>query len=334
MLSAAEGLLDLLLAVFPEEPPPKPFNLLWATALISKHGVELPEAARRAKVLPRRLTSVIEAQDLLVASLGSSLPALESDLETRTRQPLGQLVIGNLAERAFEEIYRESIGTIAFELKDDRGSRGETDYLVFNGQGRQVFRINIKFHGALFRRANELVGLDPEDCFALATYKIHAALGRQDAEHLPYVFVIVGIRGLTGLSVGESIPEDVIHLAALSRILKTGGIRQFEDRIVDLLTARPDNFGLASAIKTYFHQIKGAAWFVLSARRADKLLRENLYDRVFALRVPRFTMNYRAAEVDMHFSLAQDLTPLTDFLALLRDHGMPGLVGRLERGTV
>lgn len=334
MLTGADELLDLLLAVFPDEPPPKPFNVVWARALVSNQGVEPPIAARRAKMLPRRLASVLEAEDFLTTSLGSHLPALESDLEARTRQSLGQLVIGNLAERAFEEIYRESIGTTELELKDDRGARGETDYLVFNGQGRQVFRINIKFHGALFRRAGELVGLDPEDCFALATYKIHAALNRQDAEHLPYLFVIVGIRGLTGLSVGESIPEDLVHLAALPRSLKTGGVRQFEDRIVDLLTVRPETFGLGSAIKTYFDQIKGADWYVLSARRADRLLRENLYDRVFALRVPRFTMNYRAAEVDMHFSLTQDLTPLTDFLSILRDHGMPGLVGRLERGTL
>ena len=116
MLTSADELLDLLLAVFPDEPPPKPFNLLWATALIKNQGGELPIAARRAKVAPRRLASVLEAQDLLAASLGSSLPAIELDLETRTRQSLGQLVIGNLAERAFEEIYRESIGTTELEL--------------------------------------------------------------------------------------------------------------------------------------------------------------------------------------------------------------------------
>ena len=47
-----------------------------------------------------------------------------------------------------------------------------TDYRVLNGGGRQVFRLNIKFHGTLFGKAPELVGLDSEDCFPLATYKI------------------------------------------------------------------------------------------------------------------------------------------------------------------
>ena len=36
----------------------------------------------------------------------------------------------------------------------------------------------------------------------------------------------------------------------------------------------------------------------------------------------------------MHFSLANDLRPLEDFFTILRDYGMPGLVSRLERGTI
>jgi len=36
----------------------------------------------------------------------------------------------------------------------------------------------------------------------------------------------------------------------------------------------------------------------------------------------------------MHFSLSQDLTPLAEFLDVLRQSGMPGLVSRLERGTL
>ncbi len=36
----------------------------------------------------------------------------------------------------------------------------------------------------------------------------------------------------------------------------------------------------------------------------------------------------------MHFSLANDLTPLAEFLGVLRESGMPGLVSRLERGTL
>lgn len=36
----------------------------------------------------------------------------------------------------------------------------------------------------------------------------------------------------------------------------------------------------------------------------------------------------------MHFSLADDLTPLHEFLRILREDGLQGLLVRLERGTI
>jgi len=44
-------------------------------------------------------------------------------------------------------------------------------------------------------------------------------------------------------------------------------------------------------------------------------------------------MNYRGAELDMHFSINEDLHPLEELLTVLRDGGMPALISRLERGT-
>jgi hypothetical protein len=58
-----------------------------------------------------------------------------------------------------------------------------------------------------------------------------------------------------------------------------------------------------------------------------------LFDRAYALRVPGFAMNYRRAELDMHFSVANDLHPLDDMLRILRDDGLHGLSVYLERGT-
>ena len=53
---------------------------------------------------------------------------------------------------------------------------------------------------------------------------------------------------------------------------------------------------------------------MLSARRADHLLRENLFDRVYAVRVPGFARLFGKAELDMHFSLKEDLRDLHGFL--------------------
>jgi hypothetical protein len=42
-----------------------------------------------------------------------------------------------------------------------------------------------------------MVSLEPDDWFPLATYKIFGALQKQQKEHLPYIFAIVGVPNLT-----------------------------------------------------------------------------------------------------------------------------------------
>jgi hypothetical protein len=56
---------------------------------------------------------------------------------------------------------------------------------------------------------------------------------------------------------------------------------------------------------------------VISVKKADNLLRENLFERVHALSLKSFTRRFRNAEVDMHFSLSNELTPVRRFLELL-----------------
>jgi hypothetical protein len=253
----------------------------------------------------------------------------------RVRATIGQLIIGNLAERVFEDTYRDTVGTTELRLQDDRSGGGDTDYLVLNGQDRRVFRLNIKFHGSQFRNAEVLVGLAPEDCFALATYKIYSALQKQEREHLPYIFVVVGVPNLTGATVGIALPDDVVEFATLARSARRmTGKRKIEDAIVGAITSRPDQFRLRETLSGYTQQIRDAGWRVISARRASELLKALLFERVYALRVRGFAMNYRGAEVDMHFSISRDLQPLAELLQVLRDHGLPGLSVRLERGTL
>jgi len=227
------------------------------------------------------------------------------------------------------------MGTDELMLEDDRSSRNETDYRVLNGQRRPVFRINIKFYGTLFRNARDLVGLEPEDCFALATYKIYQGLQKHEAERLPYVFVIVGVPGLTGASVGAAIPEDLGHLVSLVHGA-TGipGKRAIEERIVAHLLDTDQGEPFQTSLARFREEIHAADWYALSARRADKLLREKLFDRVYAVRVRAFARNYRNAELDMHFSLTQDLTPLKSFLQSARERGLHGLAVDLERGVM
>jgi hypothetical protein len=209
-----------------------------------------------------------------------------------------------------------------------REGRTDTDYRLHNGRGRPIYRVNIKFHGSPFRRAPEMVGLDSADCFALATYKICSAMEKQRQEGLPYFFAIVGVPNLTGLSVGLDIPPYLVETAALiDEAPKGRSKRDIEDAIVQSLV-RTDH----PVFQKTLERILSADWYVLSARRADKLLRELLFDRVFALRMRSFARVFGRAELDMHFSLAKDLIPLKQFLATLREGGPQRVTTLMERG--
>jgi len=215
-----------------------------------------------------------------------------------------------------------------FELRDLREGRSDTDYRLYNGQGRPIYRLNIKFHGALFRRAKELVNLEPEDCFALATYKVFSALQKQEEEGLPYIFAIVGVRGLGGESVGATIPQSLVETVALiAEAPRSASKRLLEDTVVEYL-AREKHPVFAETLE----RIRGSDWYVLSARRAERLLREKLFDRVFALRVRGFARAFRGAELDMHFSLTHDLVALRRYLSTLREDGAHKVTTLLERG--
>jgi len=334
VLRSLDDLLGAVARLYPEELP-QPFRLLQRVRRVQA-GEAAGQVRESVGSTPKRLESLAAAADPVVALFGCNLAsAAEPETMRRPRDMVGQLLLGELAERAFETIYKETMGTDELKLEDARSSRNETDYRVLNGQQRPVFRINIKFYGTLFRNAKDLVGLEPEDCFALATYKIYQGRQKHEIERLPYLFVIVGVPGLSGASVGTAIPEDLAHLVSLVHAAAgVPGKRSIEERIVGHLLDAEQSEPFRTDLARFREEIQAAGWYVLSARRAAALLRDKLFERVFAVRIPRFARNYRNAELDMHFSLSQDLTPLKNFLASAKERGLHGLAVDLERGVV
>lgn len=321
----AEELIALLNRLYPSTPWPKPFNLLKGRQLVEA-GKPVNDAAREIRTTSKRLDSFCRSRDPLAALFGPSTRG--ADARKRTRQILGNLIVGRCAEIAFEEIYKQHTRTTELELRDLREGRSDTDYRLFNGKGRPVYRINIKFHGSLFRRAKEMVGLDPEDCFALATYKIDGALQKQKKDELPYIFVVVSVPDLTAESVGGDVSGALQEFVA--RVMESSKVpakRDIEDRVVEVLEQEGH-----PAFAATRRRISAAKWYVLGAKKADKLLRELLFERVFALRTRNFSRQFGGAELDMHYSLSRDLTPLSTYLAMLRDAGYPRVTTLLERG--
>ena len=334
MLTNLEDLLGAAARVYGIAEKPKPFALLEAVRRIGS-GEEPGEIAREIRSTRKKVLEVTSADDPIRAVFKLSLAdASAPEAISRARRGVGQMLLGTLAERCFETNYRNIVQTDELRLEDDRSGRTDTDYRVFNGQDRPVFRINIKFHGSPFRKAVELVGLTPNDCFALATYKIHSATKKQEEEFLPYLFVIVSVPGLTGDSAGAEIPEDLAHLTALYMGSSLPRKRDFEDLVVRHMVDAPQEATTSAAIDKIRGRIDRAPWRVISARRANHLLHSQLFERVYAVRVRGFASNYGRAEVDMHFSISDDLTSLDEMLELLRDHGLQGLTARLERGEL
>jgi hypothetical protein len=327
-------LLAIAHRLYPQDLP-RSFLLLDGIMRL-RSGENADAVVRLAHSTRRRIEALATIADPVEGIFGCRLDfAASADRMRRPREILGQLLLGELAERAFLRIYKDTMGTSELMLEDDRSSRNETDYRVLNGLRRPVFRINIKFFGTLFRNARDLVGLESEDCFALATYKIYQGLQKQENERLPYIFAIVGVPGLTGGNVGAAIPEDLAHLVSLVHSSKkVPGKRALEERIVANLIDSEQPEPVRRALAGFRERIEGAEWRVLSARRANLLLRGRLFERVYAVRVRAFARNYRNAELDMHFSVNDDLTPLRSFLANLRDRGLHGLAVDLERGVV
>jgi hypothetical protein len=325
----SDEFLSAVQFVINDRPLPKPLSLVEGVRRI-RAGAVPAEVAKNIKTTPRRLQGLLGAPDLVEAVLGVAPSSISQKHLDKARRILGQLLVGRAAEIVFEDLYREEMSTHEFELRDHRSSHSGTDYRVHNGQDRPLYRLNIKFHGSQFRRAPELVGLAPEDCFALATYKIKSALEKQDSEHLPYIFAVVGLRHLSAEAVGGQIPDRLVEAVAVATAAPHfQGKRQFEDAVIEQVVRSE-----TPVFRTTYDALKGAPWYVLSARRAVNLMKDKLFERVFALRIRGFAQQFRAAELDMHFSLSSDLTSLSGFFETLKKEGQTKIASLLERGSV
>ena len=106
--------------------------------------------------------------------------------------------------------------------------------------------------------------------------------------------------------------------------------RDLEEAVVARLLT-PEYAALLDDIR---RRISASEFRVLSASRAERLVKEKLFERVFALRQRGFTQAFRNAELDMHFSLARELTPVREFLSIVAAESPQRLTVLLDRGEI
>ena len=299
----------------------QPKTLVRARAIAQVFGGEsLEESATRAGLPRHHLRKWVDkvTGEGFFAWLKKDEPSEER--VRRAKQGVAQMILATVAEQHFEHQATEALGEHGFYVEDDRVGRTDTDYRVIDRARRPLLRINIKFHGTLFREAQEYVGLEPNDCFALAAYKIHGALRRQNEERLPYVFLVISVPALPREAIAQRIPDDLAWLAAISD-------RTTEEAIVWRL-------GRESWVDAVREDVRNGEFRVISARRASDLMRNRLFDRVHALRLRGFNRVFRGAEINMHLSLSTEMIPFRDFLDVLATRGERELTVRLDRGEI
>lgn len=309
-MTGFERLVQTLRDVFPETAPSQVREVRQVLAVARILAGDTAEVVARDSKLQRRgletLAVQVAAQDL--AGLARDVAGIDENDLAKRRLGIAQMLLAVLAERRFEAVILEVTGGGVLQIEDHRPSRTDTDYRLLNGGGNPICRFNIKFHGSLFREARRFVGLDPEDCFALAAYKIHNALRRQEQEKLPYIFLVLSVPDLSAADVGRLVPDDHVWTLAV-----LGGKMAIEEAMVTRLL-RPDRLLQFGPI---FDRMPAGQFRVISAAKAAKLLHGKLFERVHALSLKGFTRKFRNAEVDMHFSLSEELTPVRTFLELL-----------------
>lgn len=216
-----------------------------------------------------------------------------------------------------------------YKLVNVLAGRTDTDYRVLNGKDRPIYRINVKFFGSLFLDAERMVGLVPEDCFPLATYKIFSALEKQEQEVLPYFFAVSCVPNLTAVSIqGQLPPDEVAIVAMVSKSDRLSGQkRRMEEKVVERVVNRGEK-----AFIDVFNSVRATEWRIISARKAHDLVKSLFEKRIYALTVRNFTRRYSNAEVDMHFSMKDDLIPVMDFWHTLKVEGQTKIAGLLTAG--
>lgn len=229
-------ILAVLSEIFEDEPWPDATRFLQGLLLV-RGGMDEKAAARHIRTTPKALRAIVEAEDSVSAALRGTKPLDEAALQ-KAKRALGQMVLGRAAEMAFLSLFRDAFSDEELDLVNVSGEATDTDLRLTNGKKRELYRINIKYFGSVFRRAPEMVGLSPDDCFALATYKIRSGLEKQKIEGKPYFFAIVGVQGLTADVAGGQFPPQILEAAAVVLTSNAAQRRKFEDRLVDHVVAK------------------------------------------------------------------------------------------------
>lgn len=261
---------------------------------------------------------------IVLAKAAGFLSLIPNRMRTGSAQnPITKLFPAAITEQRFLELLDELHSARPTLSYTDTRESGHTlsDFILVEED--LELPINIKNAGTRFERAQQLVRLAPDDCIPIPAYKAHAAV-----ESLPTLLYIVSvdydlITNLNALLPGLLTREELIVWDILNK--KTGG-----------LTKAGEDAFVFKTVRKYWDRLRGVAksapFRVISARKAIRILQTKPH------RTPGIGLRAwgtgASAEVNVHVSIKDDMTPWESVRDRLLNNGIADIVSAVNRKKV
>lgn len=274
------------------------------------------ELARYLDALSIPHSWIVHAQVLEAAKEASDEASLPDPVRT-PRAGFRNLIVGTIAERVFRDEHLAALEPEGFDVVDYHEAGENRDYGL-QRDGLEL-PINVKVASTLFRNAQTVVHLKPEDCVPISAYK---AIGASEREpNLVYV-------DLVDFTLREKVDA---YMNELGGALGVGwhlfswyggsGVRSAEDQYLrKLFDAHADSLKELAPAGTQFR--------VISAKRVLAILRHNPR-RVPGLGVRGAGTGGFVAEVNVHVSVGGEMVPWNDLAYELKTHGVQAVLDRI-----
>jgi len=234
--------------------------------------------------------------------------------------PITKMFPATITEQRFLELMDNLCSSRkGFSYSDDRETGHSLTDFTLKEDGLEL-PINIKNAGTRFEKAQQLVGLEPEDCIPIPAYKANAAL-----EVVPNLLYVV------------SVDYDLVK--SLNTILSQ--LFSQEERIVwDILNKHTgtqvrnaEDLFIFSMVRKYWKNLKKSVkhspFHAISARKAVRIL------QVKPKRTPGIGLRAwgtgASAEVNIHVSIKEDTTPWTEVSERVESKGVKNIIRAVNR---
>jgi hypothetical protein len=231
------------------------------------------------------------------------------------------LLLGRLGENYFERLIKTKLPGVELRshtaashlIEQEERKYGITNYDVLL-QGKNLFHANIKVHATQFREAQRMVGLDPDNCFPLAVYKILSGSGEQRRTNIPFLFLVFICWDLRKtIAQYTSALEEPLQQRVGKAFGKGKRDRAKQDALVNEIVSLWQGNDTWSML---LRELEKSEHRVISPEKALHLLIENIEERCPALVIPRFRF---AGEINMHLAIREEMTDLEDFFKAITD---------------